>query len=271
MSEIRQTGKSVDDAIASALEKLNAVREQVDVRVITRGKKGFLGFGAVPAEVAVTRLADPVRKESEEDPKKERAAGTPVISMETAPATNRSASAEEETQPEILSAALEDDPAEKPEIPVRSDEEIEAETTAYLQEVVRDMGVDDLSITCNLDGKVMDFQLDSEKAAFLIGKRGATLNALQQLAQLIANKGSGTYKVVRLDVGDYRKRREQSLELLADRMADKAVRNGRRVELEPMPSNERKVLHNALADRLDIETYSEGKDPRRYLVIEPIK
>ncbi|GKV70556.1 RNA-binding protein Jag [Sporosarcina sp. NCCP-2716] len=274
MSEIRQTGKSVDDAIASALEKLNAVREQVDVRVITRGKKGFLGFGAVPAEVAVTRLPEPdvqepaeeLNEELNEGLKKEPAAETPEMPEETAPAP-----ADDETQPDIPAAVLQDDPAEEPAGPERSDEEIEAETTAYLQEVVQDMGVDDLSITCNLDGKVMDFQLDSEKAAFLIGKRGATLNALQQLAQLIANKGTGTYKVVRLDVGDYRKRREESLELLADRMADKAVRSGRKVELEPMPSNERKVLHNALADRLDIETYSEGKDPRRYLVIEPIK
>lgn len=105
----------------------------------------------------------------------------------------------------------------------------------------------------------------------LIGKRGQTLNALQQLAQLVANKSSDQFKVVRIDIGNYRERREQSLQQLAERMADKAVRNGRKVQLEPMPSHERKVIHHALSNRLDIETYSEGADPHRYLVIEPIK
>ena len=96
------------------------------------------------------------------------------------------------------------------------------------------------------------------------------MNALQQLAQLVVNKFSEQFKVVRLDVGDYRERREQSLEQFAERMADQAVRNGRKMQLEPMPSYERKVIHNILSNRLDIETYSEGTDPNRYLVIEPI-
>ena len=87
----------------------------------------------------------------------------------------------------------------------------------------------------------------------------------------MANKSTEQFKVVRIDVGDYRDRREQSLEQLADRMADKAIRNGRKVQLEPMPSYERKVIHNALSRRLDIETYSEGTDPFRYLVIEAIR
>ena len=98
-----------------------------------------------------------------------------------------------------------------------------------------------------IEGKYVNFQLESEKAALLIGKRGQTLNALQQLAQLVANKSTDQFKVVRIDVGDYRDRREQSLEQLADRMADKAIRTGRKVQLEPMPAYERKVIHNALS------------------------
>ncbi|WP_432353695.1 RNA-binding cell elongation regulator Jag/EloR [Sporosarcina sp. A2] len=243
MSEIRQTGKTVDDAIASALEKLNTLRDQVDVQVITQGKKGFLGFGAVPAEVLVTLLP----KEPEQDPTSEQ--------LSENEASSEQASIEGSN--------------EEPEL-ILSNEEIIAETSAYIRAIATDMGVEDLQLSHETDGKVIRFQLESEKAAFLIGKRGSTLNALQQLAQLVANKGTGTYKVVRIDVGDYRIRREEALTQLADRMADKAIRSGRKVQLEPMPSNERKVLHHALSDRLDIETYSEGKDPRRYLVIEPI-
>ena len=76
------------------------------------------------------------------------------------------------------------------------------------------------------------------------------MNALQQLAQLVTNKYSDQFKVVRIDVGDYRERREQSLEQLAERMADRAVRTGRKVQLEPMPAYERKVIHHSLSSRL---------------------
>lgn len=268
MSEIRQTGKTVEDAIASALEKLNTLRDQVDVQVITEGKKGFLGFGAVPAEVVVKRLPEepvqnnsPISDVNEEEGVEELVQEPPSVQVSTIErAEERSEKLDSEAETDSK-ALLE---------PTVTDDEIIAETSAYLSQIANDMGVEDLQLTHKIDGKVIYFQLESEKAAFLIGKRGSTLNALQQLAQLVANKGTGTYKVVRVDVGDYRVRREQALMQLAERMADKATRSGRKVQLEPMPSNERKVLHHALADRLDIETYSEGKDPRRYLVIEPI-
>lgn len=259
MSEIRQTGKTVEDAIASALEKLSVLREQVDVQVITRGKKGFLGFGSQLAEVVVQTLQKELKQE-------------PIVESKTT-LTSKDSSEVESVELETTENTLIENVSQDTntiEEPIRLNEEIIFETTTYIQEIALGMGVEDLQITHETNGKVIDFQLESEKAAFLIGKRGATLNGLQQLAQLVANKGPGSYKVVRIDVGDYRIRREQALEQLADRMADKAVRSGRKVNMEPMPSNERKVLHNALADRLDIETYSEGKDPRRYLVIEPI-
>ena len=115
------------------------------------------------------------------------------------------------------------------------------------------------------------FNLESEKAALLIGKRGSTLNALQQLTQLVLNKTAKTYLNLRLDVENYRERRQVALEQLAERMADKALRTGRKVSLEPMPSYERKIIHNALANRVDVETYSEGTEPNRHLVIEPVK
>lgn len=77
--------------------------------------------------------------------------------------------------------------------------------------------------------------------------------------------------MVELDAENYRERRQETLEQLADRMADKAIRTGSRVQFEPMPSYERKVIHQALSRRLDIDTFSEGKDPNRYLVIEPLR
>ena len=133
------------------------------------------------------------------------------------------------------------------------------------------MGIADLRIEHESDGKNVSFKLNSEKAALLIGKRGQTLNALQQLTQLVLNKTAKSFMVLQMDVEDYRERRQVALEQLAERMADKAIRSRRPVAFEPMASYERKIIHNILANRLDIETYSEGNEPNRYLVIEPIK
>ena len=257
MKTITRKGASVEAAIAAALQELNVTRDKVDVEIVDAGKKGFLGFGAREAEVTVTI------KETVEPQVKEFVEKKEVIQLEAIePAVN------EETlithaEPAMQIVEVEADPALSDELAIN-------ETKTYVSDIAKAMGIDDLVIKHEMDGKYLSFQLESEKAAFLIGKRGQTLNALQQLAQLIANKTSEQFKVVRLDVGDYRERREQSLEQFAERMADQAVRNGRKIQLEPMPSYERKVIHNALSNRLDIETYSEGTDPNRYLVIEPI-
>nr|WP_330217510.1 RNA-binding cell elongation regulator Jag/EloR [Planococcus halocryophilus] len=160
----------------------------------------------------------------------------------------------------------------KEEVPALSNEKAIQETKNYILSIAKDMKIDDLSITHEKRGnKKVNFYLESEKVAMLIGKRGQTLNSLQQLAQLVANKYSNQFMMIQLDAENYRERRQETLEQLADRMADKAIRTGGRVQFEPMPSYERKVIHQTLSRRLDIDTYSEGKDPNRYLVIEPHK
>lgn len=258
MKKITRKGATVEAAIAAALQELNVTRDEIEVEIVDAGKKGFLGFGAREAEVTVSLKE--TAKQDVNEPKEKR----------------------ERVQEETVEPAIEVEPVIVPIEPVTQTVEVEAkepiasdeqainDTKAYVTEIAKAMGIDDLVVKHEMDGKYLSFHLESEKAAFLIGKRGQTLNALQQLAQLVANKTSEQFKVVRLDVGDYRDRREQSLEQFAERMADQAVRNGRKVQLEPMPSYERKVIHNALSNRLDIETYSEGTDPNRYLVIEPI-
>lgn len=254
MTSLTRRGATVELAISAALQALNVSRDEVEIEVIDEGKKGFLGFGAKEAVVTVT-----VTKVNEPS-----VLAHPVI--EESPPQQ-----EEETAEEPIEEIIEEENEETIVEPEQDDPlSIEA-TDAYLKSVAKEMKIDDLQVSHEINGKYVTFQLDSKKAAVLIGKRGQTLNALQQLAQLVANKSSNQFKVVRIDIGDYRERREQSLQQLAERMADKAVRNGRKVQLEPMPSHERKVIHHALSNRLDIETYSEGTDPYRYLVIEPMK
>lgn len=246
MTTITRNGVTVEEAVQAALQTLGVSRDEVKIEVIEQGRKGFFGIGAKEAEVKVTKIVvETVQSPIEEED---------IVAEELSERP-------EESESVTVHTTIADEANEKDSI---------VETKQYLEEIARDMGIDDLEISFTIDGKYVAFQLESQKAALLIGKRGQTLNALQQLAQLVANKHSSQFKVVRIDVGDYRERRQQSLEHLAERMADRAVRTGRKVQLEPMPAYERKVIHHALSSRLDIETYSEGSDPYRYLVIESV-
>ncbi|MCZ8538406.1 protein jag [Paenisporosarcina quisquiliarum] len=247
MNQITQTGTTTEEAISAALAKLETTRDQVTINVLTEGKKGFLGFGSKLAEVQVTlNEAPPVVQEAE------------TVSVETVETPT-----EETIEPLQEKVVLKN-------VESTLDEAV-AETKAYITLIAKEMKIDDLTIHTEQNGKYVTLRLESKKAAVLIGKRGQTLNALQQLSQLVANKYANQFLMIQLDVENYRERRQESLEQLAERMADKAIRTGKKVEFEPMPSYERKVIHNALSRRLDIETVSIGTDPNRYLVIEPLK
>lgn len=273
MKQITQTGASTEEAISLALQKLGTTRDQVDVEVLQEAKKGFLGFGSRPAEVRLTvkEIQKEVTVSNEREVKVNEEKELIVNETESNVQSIQEVSeklVEEETNDfkEDVNTELVEDKVEQETVEDPIDVAI-----AYITDIATQMGIEDLTINTEIDGKQVIFQLESEKAALLIGKRGATLNAIQQLTQLVINKSAKSFTLVKLDVENYRERRQLALEQLAERMADKAVRSGRKVKLEPMPSYERKIIHNALANRIDIETYSEGTDPNRYLVIEPVK
>ncbi|WP_019413360.1 RNA-binding cell elongation regulator Jag/EloR [Paenisporosarcina sp. TG20] len=246
MNQITQTGTTTEEAISVALAKLEATRDQVTIDVLFEGRKGFLGFGAKLAEVRVTvNEVKPLIQET----KKILAESSKV------PVEEKVQKYEQTVSEEVNS----------------NQGDAVAETKTYIQLIAKEMKIDDLTIHTEQNGKYVTLRLDSKKAALLIGKRGQTLNALQQLSQLVANKYANQFLMIQLDVENYRERRQESLEQLADRMADKAIRTAKKVEFEPMPSYERKVIHNALSRRLDIETVSVGTEPNRYLIIEPLK
>ncbi|HAA6527498.1 TPA_asm: protein jag [Listeria monocytogenes] len=140
----------------------------------------------------------------------------------------------------------------------------------YLLDVATKMGA---AITIDVEevGKDVKLQIKGDSLGMLIGKHGQTLNALQYLTQLIANKTTSQYKNIIVNVGDYRERRHETLVILANKMADKALKTKRAVHLEPMPSFERKIIHAILSENEQIETHSEGRDPYRYIVIKPVR
>ena len=111
--------------------------------------------------------------------------------------------------------------------------------------------------------------LTSTNSQFLIGYRGELLDALQCLAGAVANIGREDYKRVVVDCEEYRDKRENTLNELAEKLANKAVRTGRKIQLEPMNPFERRIIHTALAESTEVKTESEGKEPNRYIVIVP--
>ncbi|MEX3711873.1 RNA-binding cell elongation regulator Jag/EloR [Cytobacillus horneckiae] len=144
------------------------------------------------------------------------------------------------------------------------------EAEKFLLQVSDKMGAP-VEIETVKDGKNVQFILSGEKIALLIGKRGQTLNSLQYLTQLVINRYSDQYINIMLDAENYRQRRVDTLIQLAERLADQAIRTGKNVALEPMPSYERKIIHTALVNNRKIETFSDGNDPHRHIVISPVK
>ena len=261
MKQLTQIGATTHEAISLALQKLGKTREQVDVEVLQEGKKGFLGFGTRAAEVRVTVKVEQVEVVTQQEEAED------IVEAKTVVEDIDNESSRVSEQPidiEAEKVMLEEKKKD-------SSEKAIEEAKAYLTSIATKMAIEDLKIETKREGKYVIFQLESEKAALLIGKRGQTLNSLQQLTQLVLNKSAKQFLLVKIDVENYRERRQVALEQLADRMADKALRLNQRMEFEPMQSYERKIIHNQLANRIDIETYSEGTEPNRYLVIEPAR
>lgn len=115
----------------------------------------------------------------------------------------------------------------------------------------------------------IEISLNATDSHEVIGKRGATLDAIQNLAGAIANIGRDKYKRVVVDCENYREKREETLRRVAVKTAEKAVRQGRKISLEPMSAYERRIIHSALADSTEVKTVSEGKEPRRFVVVVP--
>ncbi len=138
----------------------------------------------------------------------------------------------------------------------------------FLESVFNAMGMEvEISLTEDKENNMMDIDLRGNEMGILIGKRGQTLDSLQYLVSLVANKNSEEYIRVKVDTENYRKRRKDTLENLARNIAYKVKRTKRSVSLEPMNPYERRVIHSALQNDRYVTTYSEGNEPFRHVVV----
>lgn len=277
MAFVEKTGKSVDEAVAAALAELNVTADQAVVEVLEEAKKGFLGFGRKDARVRVS--VKPAEAEAEKTAEAAPAAEKTVSeAADDAVAAEdfkkKAADAKDDAVDDAIAAlnALKSERRERQNREPRkynvSDEAVAA-AKEFLQKIFNAMHIEvamEKFINKN-DGSVT-FRLHGDDMGILIGKHGQTLDSLQYLTNLVANKNSNERVRVIIDVEDYRDRRIETLNRLAARLADKVKRTGERVALEPMNPHERKIIHMALQGDRRVTTLSEGDEPYRHVVIE---
>ena len=262
---IEISAKTVDDAINEGLARLGTTSDKMEVDVIERESSGFLGlFGKHDAKVRVRlkeiKPAPVVEKKVVKDNKPASVRNNVETKTEEKPVVD----IQRKPKKKI-------DEIEKNE-PVSADrqEKAKADAVKFLTDVFKAMKLE-ASINVEFDAAENELSIDvkAEDMGVLIGKRGQTLDSLQYIVSLAINKDCSEYVKVKLDSENYRVRRKETLENLAKNIASKVKRTGKAVSLEPMNSFERRIIHSALQGDPDCETYSEGADPYRKVVVKP--
>ena len=303
-------GDNIDSAVELALKDLKLTRDQVTVTVLEQPSRGFFGIGSKLAKVRVEEIEvkkeTPAPEKAEKAVKAEKSEkaekpekkvtyeGNKEICIEVcgvegeeteeaekpiaAPSRkerNRSKNKsrkqrekkpavdlEEGEMPEEIKVLVEKpaDLVDDPENPAK----------VFLESVVKEMGLN-VNVKVSKNAECVYCEIEGPDTGTIIGKRGATLDAIQYLTSLVVNKEKPGYTRVIVDAENYREKREKTLEKLAYRLADKAVRTGKTVRLEPMNPYERKVIHTALQRRPEVTTRSEGEEPYRRVIIEASK
>ena len=273
---IDMTGKTEDEAIRRALEQLGLERDDVSVEILERAKSGFLGIGGSPATVRVSYddgqpepKPEPVKPEPKSAaPKAEK---KPVYCAEV---LQKEVRAREKQEREAKRGERRAEPkAEKaPREPAVLGEEIRDEKSeqirTFLSGLLEHMDAKAEVKVYEVEKNRYKVILEGEKLGALIGRRGETLDAIQQLTNYSINRGGESKRArVQIDAENYREKREESLECLAQKVAGKVVKYRRNVTLEPMNAYERHVIHTALQDTQYITTFSIGTEPNRRVVV----
>ncbi len=271
------TGKTIDDAIESALTQLGLDRDSVSVQVLAQAKSGFLGIGASPAKVQVTyeapdpkpeapkvALSSASRSKPKPAPAPKAEAPKPAPKAETPKAEAPKAEPVKEHKPKAPKAA----PKEyAPAAPGSTEEKIEV----FLKGLLEHMGSAAVPHAWKEGENTYMVELTGEDLGYLIGRRGDTLDALQHLANYTVNRGIDGHVRINVDAESYRQKREDSLRRYAQKKAQQVLKAHRRTTLEPMNAYERHVIHATLQDMDRITTYSVGTEPNRRVVIEYVR
>ena len=262
------TGKTEDEAIKNALEQLGLDRDDVSVEILERAKSGFLGLGSCPAKVRVSYGPEEEEEVIAPAPVKEEKPRKQEKKIEkTAEKTEKKVEqAEKKSEKKEAAPAQEMASAPAEELGEEVNDEKAQAIRAFLSGLLEQMESSaEIRIYLPEKGRYKVILVGDNLGA-LIGRRGETLDAIQQLTSYSVNR-TGSRVRVQLDAEGYRDKREQSLQRLAHKVAAKVVKYHRSVTLEPMNAYERHVIHTALQDVAGVMTYSTGVDPNRRVIV----
>ena len=282
LAKVRLTVKEAEEDLLGDLIKDRAPEKKQEKKPEKKPEeKAPAKEAEKPAETKPEEKKPEERKPAERKPAEKKPAEKKPA--EKKPAEKKPAERKPAKPAEAEDASAEDRPGEKaegaaprtmekPEVTMIPEDQLDPESRAsvalsFLKELTRLMGVD-VTIEMGVDeeGNVYGY-MNGDTLGILIGRRGETLDALQYLTSLKVNRGQEQYTRVTLDTENYRAKREDTLIRLANRMANRALRTGRKVSLEPMNPYERRVIHFALQKNEMVDTHSEGDEPNRHVVI----
>lgn len=246
MDKIEVSGRTTDEAIQVAASELGVSTDAVEYEIVEEGAKGFLGLGQSPTTIKAW-----VREGC------------------VAPAQQAVKPAETEAEKAVKEAAAVEEP-----VPVEAHHDAEAfqqTLTKMLDDILSAMNVVAKPVVKSVSGDEVVVEIKGSDVAILIGRHGQTLDALQYLLSIAANRICGTKWRLVLDAEGYRDRYRELLERKAHEYAVAVKSEGQEAELEPQSARDRRIIHMALADDPDVYTYSEGEGDRRHVVISPKK
>ena len=267
---------TVDEAIKNGLTDLGLKEEDVKIEVLEGGSAGIFGLFKKEARVKLSPLDSEFKREARVEKEVEEVKTEVKSEIKEQKLEEKVLVQEQKEEPVVEETTeVQEEVVEKEEVkeqkPKREDYIVKNQDkiVSYLQNIVIAMGYPDATVEFSEDGN-RHFTLNiktEENTSLIIGKRGSTLNSLQFLVNNHAKKFSSHFFRIEVDCDDYRESRKKTLEELALNLAKKSKKTGKPVELEPMTSVERKIIHNALTGIKNVETESCGEEPYRYLVI----
>lgn len=271
MPAIEVKGKTVDEAIFTGLNQLGVSIDEVHIDILSDGTGGFLGMRK--AQVRLTPKSEMPKEELEQEEEMRRAAEAAHAEQRRALGLDESRPRRERDRRDRRGRGGRDrrnaDTAKS--VTIQPEVYVDKEPCAvqpFLEGLLTRMNVQASCRTVECDVENMDrMVVEGPDTAILIGRRGETLDAVQYLCSLVANKGEKEYHKISIDTENYRKKREAALSQLARRVAGRVVRTGKAVTLEPMNPYERRVLHYTLQNNDRVETVSEGEDPYRRVTV----
>ncbi len=256
LKTIEATGKTIDLAIRAGLEQLQMDRDNVSVEVLEQPRSGFFGIGASPAKVSLSyEMPDPEPVKTPEPLKAKPSKPTPKAAPKPEPQTKKvpESPKAEPTNPEAHTPPPEGS--------------VEAQIETFMKGLLEHMGSDATPVASKKDEDTYQVDLVGNSLGMLIGRRGDTLDAIQHITNYAVNHSRDKRIRINVDAENYRKKREESLERLANKVAGKVIKSHRNITLEPMNAYERHVIHAALQDYPDVTTYSTGTEPGRRIVV----